>query len=85
MFAPLPKRARDVKKGNKENINVGKHLRKHPIHNIRLRRYFLTEHQKEVDSKAVALIWPNMGNLYAESGQTVQGSFSAVSKPNFHG
>ena len=25
----------------------------------------------------------NMGDLYAESGQTLQGSFSAVSKPNF--
>ena len=25
----------------------------------------------------------NLGNLYTESGQTLQGSFSAVSKPNF--
>ena len=25
----------------------------------------------------------NLGDLYAESGQTLQGSFSAVSKPNF--
>ena len=25
----------------------------------------------------------DLGNLYAESGQTLQGSFSAVSKPNF--
>ena len=24
-----------------------------------------------------------LGDLYAESGQTIQGSFSAVSKPNF--
>ena len=24
-----------------------------------------------------------LGDLYAESGQTLQGSFSAVSKPNF--
>ena len=26
---------------------------------------------------------PNLGDLYTESGQTLQGSFSAVSKPNF--
>ena len=25
----------------------------------------------------------HLGDLYAESGQTLQGSFSAVSKPNF--
>ena len=25
----------------------------------------------------------NLGNLYVESGQTLQGSLSAVSKPNF--
>ena len=25
----------------------------------------------------------NLGDLHAESGQTLQGSFSAVSKPNF--
>ena len=25
----------------------------------------------------------NLGDLYTESGQTLQGSFSAVSKPNF--
>ena len=25
----------------------------------------------------------NLGDLYAESGQTLQGSFSAVSQPNF--
>ena len=25
----------------------------------------------------------NLGDMYAESGQTSQGSFSAVSKPNF--
>ena len=25
----------------------------------------------------------DLGDLYAESGQTLQGSFSAVSKPNF--
>ena len=25
----------------------------------------------------------NLGDLYAESGQTLQGSFSAVSNPNF--
>ena len=27
--------------------------------------------------------WSNLGDLYAESGQSLQGSFSAVSKPNF--
>ena len=27
--------------------------------------------------------YSDLGDLYAESGQTLQGSFSAVSKPNF--
>ena len=28
-------------------------------------------------------VFPDLRDLYAESGQTLQGSFSAVSKPNF--
>ena len=31
----------------------------------------------------VRVPYPNLGDLYAESGQTLQGSFSAGSKPNF--
>ena len=30
----------------------------------------------------IPLLLRNLGDLYAESGQTLQGSFSAVSKPN---
>ena len=31
----------------------------------------------------VVFVLEDLGDLYAESGQTLQGSFSAVSKPNF--
>ena len=31
----------------------------------------------------VRVPYPNLGDLYTESGQTLQGSFSAGSKPNF--
>ena len=38
----------------------------------------------EVDTREPAgLGRQHLGDLYAESGQTLQGSFSAVSKPNF--
>ena len=35
---------------------------------------------KSKDQKSTPV---NLGDLYTESGQTLQGSFSAVSKPNF--
>ena len=35
------------------------------------------------ESSSTIIETSNLGDLYAESGQTLQGSFSAVSKPNF--
>ena len=32
---------------------------------------------------AALLVAADLGDLYAESGQTLQGSFSSISKPNF--
>ena len=40
------------------------------------------EEKQEVPEVAVD-VPVDLGDLYTESGQTLQGSFSAVSKPNF--
>ena len=39
--------------------------------------------RSHADTLAIVLPDENLGNLYTESGQTLQGSFSSVSKPIF--
>ena len=42
-------------------------------------------HQRKelVEADLARAVFVHLGDLYAESGQTLQGTFSAVSKPNF--
>ena len=45
--------------------------------------FFPTELQRTAPKRRRSLKRWHLGDMYAESGQTLQGSFSAVSKPNF--
>ena len=60
-----------------------KHIRRRGVVEARV----LEGHQEEAQLLRLReLLWSlghDLGDLYAESGQTVQGSFSAVSKTSF--
>ena len=73
-----------------DRIRVGTHVTR-PINTSDLNSFHQMLSDVGVHAYQISMWGPeclhashfNLGDLYAESGQTSQGSFSAVSKPNF--